>query len=486
MKKLIFSLSLFALTAHAENIGQKLNRVRDLVSQSRAHGLQAGWYFNSQTELKIQDMLSSGREAELNQLLNSISERIAKDLYRGRVTPDQVKLKARIDVKSFPYTAQVSQFSADQISSAQLINTVQPRNSIYQKAVGLLRRLETLKQNGQWTVKPAGLQIAKVDATSKNTALIKYLRSKLNDFGYVNDFSKTIFDEELKQVVRSFQADHNLSADGVVGAISWSFLERSLDQLISQAILNIDRVRWLPDDITANYVFVNLAQQRLQLIENSVKTMDFITINGRLDRQTPMLVDRLKSIVLNPTWTVPFSIFVKDKIPLLRADPNYLVKNHMKLIDDLTDKEVDPATVDWSKNPDQLNYTIVQSPGPWNALGLIKFPLGNPYAIYLHDTNDRSLFQKDLRLLSSGCVRLSQPFEFAEKVLGRPEMTAQVLKEQSEYLPQAAETPTNLSRKTSLPVYLFYQTVLAEDDGRIISLNDHYEIDKAVYPLLSK
>lgn len=83
-------------------------------------------------------------------------------------------------------------------------------------------------------------------------------------------------------------------------------------------------------------------------------------------------------------------------------------------------------------------------------------------------------------------MRLSQPFEFAEKVLGRPEMTAQVLKEQSELLPEAAANPTNLSRKTSLPVYLFYQTVLAEDDGRIISLNDHYEIDKAVYPLLSK
>ena len=418
---------------------------------------------------------------------NMAADKIAKDLYLGRVTPDKMKPKVRIDVKSFPHSAVVQKYISGQMRADEFVNTVKAKNLVYQKAVGLLNQLQNCKLTGVWTKKPASLTLDKLEINSKNSSLVKYLRLKLNDFGYKNDLSTVVFDEDLKSLVILFQKDHNLSADGVIGKVSWSFLERSLEQLISQAQLNVDRSRWLPDDLGANYIFVNLTQQRLQLTQDNVKTMDFITINGRLDRQTPLLVDQLRNVILNPTWTVPFSIFMKDKLPELRKDPGYIAKNHMKIFDDVTGKEVDPYQIDWTKNANELDqYTIVQSPGPWNALGFVKFTLGNPYAIYLHDTNDRTLFSKDLRLLSSGCVRVSQPYELAEKLLGHPQWSVETIKQFTELAPTVAEKDTWLKPKIRMPVYLFYLTIFSEDDQRIISLNDHYEIDQLHYSLFSK
>jgi murein L,D-transpeptidase YcbB/YkuD len=486
MKKLLISLLLFVSVAYGQNTNEKLARIRNLVTEAESQGLQKNWYLSQTTEDQINQMQASGQLTSLDALLNSIADRLAKDLYLGRVTPDKVTTVAKIEVKKFPYSAVVNQFLNTEISSSQLLTQIQPKNSLYLKSKNILNHLLAVKALGDWTLKPAGLSVVRAQLNVNNPRLVQYLRLKLNDFGYANDTSQTIFNEELKSIVQLFQADHNLEADGVVGAISWSFLERSLDQLIMQARLNIDRMRWLPDDITANYIFVNLAQQRLQLFENSVKTMDFKTINGRTERATPMLVDRLKSVVLNPTWTVPNSLLRRDKAPILQNDPSYLARNHMVLKDNLTDAEVDPSTVDWTEAGVEYKYTIVQSPGPWNALGFIKFPLSNPYAIYLHDTNERHLFQNDLRLRSSGCVRLSEPFELAEKVLNDPKWTVESMRNFTEFSAVQAVNSTYLNRKTSLPVYLFYQTIFSEDDGRIITLNDHYGIDELTYSLIAK
>lgn len=457
-------LLLISASSYAQYSNPQLNELSGLLQKE---GLNPQWYSTLDAKTAV--------------------DKIAKDLYLGRVTPDKMKPKVRIDVKAFPHAAVVQKYVTGQIRADEFVNAVKAKNSVYQKSVRLLNDLQTRKQTGNWTTKPAQLTLDKVELNSKNAKLVKYLRSKLNDLGYRNDITSVVFDNELKSIVMLFQKDHNLAADGVVGKISWSFLDRSLEQLISQAQLNVDRSRWLPDDLGPTHIFVNLTQQRLQLVQNQVKTMDFITINGRVDRQTPLLVDQLRNVILNPTWTVPFSIFMKDKLPELRKDPGYIAKNHMKVIDDLTGKEVDPYSIDWTKNANDLDqYTIVQSPGPWNALGFVKFTLGNPYAIYLHDTSDRGLFVKDLRLLSSGCVRVPYPFELAEKLLDNPQWNIEAIKQFTEFSPTIAEKDTWLKPKIRMPVYLFYLTVFADDDGRIISLNDHYSIDQLQYSLFSK
>ena len=395
--------------------------------------------------------------------------------------------KAKIAEKKFIHTVAVDQFLNEQISTEQLVSAVTPKHRSYSEALSAYQRLVTIQSQMLWTAKPAGLKIVKAQENLPNPALVQYLRLKLNDFGYQNNLTNPIFDYELNTVVRQFQQDHNLKTDGIVGNVSWSFLERSIEQLITQAVINLDRTRWLPDDLSSQYIIVNLAQQRLQFFQNHQMTMDFATINGRLDRQTPMLVDQIKYVVLNPTWTVPVSIFMKDKLPELRKDPGYIATHNMRIVDDVTGTTIDPYTVDWNQDASRYNrYTIIQSPGPWNALGFIKFPLTNPYAIYLHDTNDRGLFVKDLRLLSSGCVRVPYPFELAEKLLDNPQWNIDAIKQFTELSPTIAEKDTWLKPKIRMPIYLFYLTVFADDDGRIISLNDHYSIDQLQYSLFSK
>ncbi|MEQ1723920.1 MAG: L,D-transpeptidase family protein, partial [Pseudobdellovibrio sp.] len=305
---------------------------------------------------------------------------------------------------------------------------------------------------------------------------------RLANLGYENDITNPTFDIELAALVMSYQTDHKLESDGVVGSNSWLYLNRDITQLITQAIINLDRTRWLPDQLESERIFVNLAEQNFKFFKNNIAVMDFKTINGRLDRQTPMMIDMIKNVVLNPTWTVPFSIFVKDKLPLIKEDPRVISRLNMKLIDDLTGQEVDPLTIDWSLiDATNLRYTLVQKPGPWNALGFIKFPLQNPYAIYLHDTDSRQLFDKDERLISSGCVRLQQPFEVAESLLDNPKWTVETLKQATELNTVQATDQTWLKTKRNIPVYLFYLTQFIKNDSKIVILNDSYGIDLLMY-----
>lgn len=192
-------------------------------------------------------------------------------------------------------------------------------------------------------------------------------------------------------------------------------------------------------------------------------------------------MDSVSSVVLNPTWTVPFSIFVKDKLPEIRKDIRFLDRLHMKVIDDVTGKQVDPSTIDWNgQTAENLKYTLVQSPGPGMPWVFIKFPLQNPYAIYLHDTDSRQLFGENLRLYSSGCVRLEKPFELAESLLNLPQWTAQDLQAATENLAFPAEKSTWLKIARPVPVYLIYQT-LQIIEGRIVSLPDYYRLDEAAF-----
>ncbi len=159
----------------------------------------------------------------------------------------------------------------------------------------------------------------------------------------------------------------------------------------------------------------------------------------------------------------------------------------MQVYDDLTNLEVDPLLVDWSKvSVNYSPYTVVQRPGKNNALGFVKFPLlKNPWAIYLHDTDSRGLFENPTRLLSSGCVRLEKPFEFAEAIMNSVQWNAEKLRNASEYLLPEATTPTRINLGRTLPVYLFYLTTVVGADDEIILLKDTYGIDNNMYEILS-
>jgi murein L,D-transpeptidase YcbB/YkuD len=196
-------------------------------------------------------------------------------------------------------------------------------------------------------------------------------------------------------------------------------------------------------------------------------------IVGRYSRQTPLLQTSINSIVLNPSWGVPVSIFVKDKIKRAINDPTYLDTRNYIIIDS-DGQQVSSNSVDWQElSLTYFPYRIIQLPGSHNALGSIKFNMNNKESIYLHSTPNTELFQKTSRAFSSGCIRLSDPFSLAAWAFqGNEKYTNKW------FLKKIKEGETRgIPLKKPIPVYMTYITVWVDDTGHP-KWSDPYELDK--------
>jgi murein L,D-transpeptidase YcbB/YkuD len=187
-------------------------------------------------------------------------------------------------------------------------------------------------------------------------------------------------------------------------------------------------------------------------------------------------------VVLNPTWTIPPGILVKDKLPVIKRDPGYLKRNNIRVIDS-AGREVDPHSVDWSRySGGRLPpYQLRQDPGDDNALGLVKIMFPNPYLVYLHDTPSKSLFDKDERTFSSGCIRVQKAFELAELVLNDPERWNRAALDAA--VATKKTQTVNLARP--VPVLILYWTAQPRADGQVIFRNDVYGRDAATLAALN-
>ena len=219
----------------------------------------------------------------------------------------------------------------------------------------------------------------------------------------------------LVDAVRNFQARHGLGPDGIVGAATLAELNVPVAVRVEQIRANLERVRWVLYDPESEFLVVNIAGFRLYLLRRGDVVWRTRVQVGRPYRQTPIFKAEMTYLVVNPTWTVPPGILRNDIVPAVRRDPDYLASRNIELFDQ-NDMLVDPATVDWSRRG--FPYRFVQRPGEDNALGRIKFMFPNQHAVYLHDTPSRDLFDRDSRAFSSGCIRVENPFELAEQLLG--------------------------------------------------------------------
>lgn len=502
MKKLLLPTLFFSLisTAQAQNIlnipgdianDRKVNQLILAVEAAYEQGSLPSWYLSQSHQNEIRTLIQSGKTTELDQYINSKLLTLAKDLNTGRIAPDKIS-EARIVAKQFQQANLVNDYISDKITASQLVESVVPQNYIYSTALSTLKKLRSMKEQGLLAAKPAQLALVTVKEKAKAPQSVSFLRSRLNDLGYLNNTSNMQFDSELDLLVKAFQRDHNLKEDGIVGKDSWPLLQRSVDELITQATLSLERTRWNPDKNNGEFIYVNFNNQQLEYYKNNIIDLTSKVIIGRIQngakeaRKTPLLVDYVKNMVLNTKWTVPVSIFTIDKLPLLRANPGYVAANNMYVEDNATGKQVDPFSVDWKLDAKTLlkKYSLVQMPGPKNALGRMKFFLSNKISIYLHDTNERNLFSQSLRLISSGCVRVEKPFDLAARVLEGTKWTKEEILNFTEYAPVQATDETWIKMAKNVPVYFMSMTVIQNAEGRIVSFNDHYGVDSEMYPKL--
>ena len=239
--------------------------------------------------------------------------------------------------------------------------------------------------------------------------------------------------------------------------------------------VNLDRRRDRRSEPAGAYLRVNIPSQKLEYIRDGRTVAQMKVIVGRPDRPTPLVGGQIDTVVFNPAWNVPRSIAIRDKLPKIRANPDYLADNGylLKAGWSADAAVVDPAGVDWSQiNAANFDFALQQQPGPGNALGQVKFLFPNEHSVYLHDTANPELFARERRLFSSGCVRLERPMELARLLL-REEGWDQ---ERLGVVERArAEEWVRLSRP--VPVVFEYRTAWIDDAGQLQITEDVYGRD---------
>jgi murein L,D-transpeptidase YcbB/YkuD len=238
---------------------------------------------------------------------------------------------------------------------------------------------------------------------------------------------------------------------------------------VAQIELNLERWRWLPEQLGDHYILVNVPTFQLQAIEHGKVTLAMRVVAGKADETpTPIFSDEMTEVVLSPYWNVPTSILRKETIPAILRDPGYLDRNELEVVQ--AGHVVPASSVDWS-DPD-LRVQVRQRPGAKNSLGLVKFVFPNHFNVYLHDTPAKTLFEKIERDFSHGCVRVEQPLDLARYVLrDQPEWTDEKIQAAMQ-----AGTERAVKLKEPIPVYLTYFTAW-EENGDIQVGTDVYGYD---------
>ena len=288
------------------------------------------------------------------------------------------------------------------------------------------------------------------------------------------------FDEDLKTAVISFQKNHGLYADGIVGSLTQKFLNMSANEKIEQIRINLERMRFLPRDLGEKYLIVNIPEFKLKLIEDHTVKLSMNVVVGESKHPTPIFSDNMSYIVLNQKWNITDSITKKEIIPKLIKDPNYLASKGIDIYsswhpesEKMNTQDIIDAFIleDLDSMP---NFRLTQSPSSENPLGRMKFIFPNKHAVYMHDTPAKSLFSNARRAYSHGCIRLSKPQELLN-IIASEDKSLDLGKIDS-ILKETNEKSIGLSKK--IPVHLVYLTSWVDEEGQLQFREDVYNYDK--------
>ncbi len=304
---------------------------------------------------------------------------------------------------------------------------------------------------------------------------VKNKLSQLGDYSS-NDLSNPLFDETLALAISDFQIRHGLDADGVLGKKTVREINKSSRYRTKQLEINLQRAKQISDLGESRYILVNVPEYKLYVIENGKTIYQTRVVVGKKKHKTPVLTSQISELVLNPYWNIPTSITKNEIIPKVQEDPEYLFNNGMKIISRINNKNtfIDPSFVDWeSVDPENAPIRIRQDPGKKNALGRVKFMFPNNYSVYLHDTPSRSLFARNYRAYSHGCVRVENPLEFAKVLISNTEDWTD---EKFDYFAKRSKTKVvRLDRP--IPIHITYMTAWADEQGIINFRPDIYKRD---------
>ena len=316
-------------------------------------------------------------------------------------------------------------------------------------------------------------------------SLLRYRLLVSGDLEEKNNPVSDLFDAHLEKAVKRFQKRHGLRIDGLVGPNTLKALNVTVLERINQIMANMERLRWIPNDIGMRHVLVNIADFKLDIIDKKDKVLSMRAVVGRKSRGTPVFKSRITHIELNPYWNIPPKIASEDILPKILKDDDYLTKEKIRVYAGWGKNapEIDPKHVPWSSiRPEYFPYKLRQDPGSKNAMGRMKFFFPNKFDVYLHDTPARGLFNEIKRDFSSGCIRIEKPIELASYLLnGNHEWTRdKILELIDEGSHRIIWIPNPID------IYMLYLTAWTDEEGILNFRDDIYGRDVALLEALQQ
>jgi murein L,D-transpeptidase YcbB/YkuD len=332
-----------------------------------------------------------------------------------------------------------------------------------------IARYEQIVGSGGWPTVPA-LERARLGA--RNPAVVA-LRARLKLAGDLDPSAveNDVYDSYVEAAVRRFQARHGISPDGRVGSLTIKALNIPAEQRLNQLKINLARLRAFDTKQANRFVVCNIPAAQLEAIQDGVVQSRHIAVVGKPDRPSPEINSRIVEINFNPYWTVPVSIVRKDLIPKMQAEPDYLDRYRIRILDQ-KNNELTPAQVNWFSE-EAVNYKFKQDPGDHNSLGTIRINFPSTHGVYMHDTPYKNLFGEDIRFDSSGCMRIQNVRDLVNWLLSETNGWSRL--EIDEVIKSGERIDAKL--KPPVPLHWIYVTAWATGDGVAQFRDDIYNRD---------
>ncbi|MGH7477900.1 MAG: L,D-transpeptidase family protein [Longimicrobiales bacterium] len=410
--------------------------------------------------VELSDSLEVVHRADLDIALTEGFNRYATDLARGTIDPRAEDLDWRIPHERAHEQNLLRRMVrlVRPVPPAEAIALVRPAVPHYTRFMRALEAYRAVQANGGWPQVPEP-----DDALSEgdSSAVIVRLRERLvrgadsveATLARRGAARPAVYDADLARAVERFQDRHAIEPDGTLGPATLRELNHTVEERIAELRLNLDRWRWLPQQLGERFVLVNVAGFELEVIEDGRTIEAMNVVVGQQNWRTPIFADTMEFLIVNPYWNVPASILKDEILPALARDPAYLARNDMERT---------------------ANGGVRQRPGPKNALGKYKFMFPNADNIYLHDTPAGHLFSRTRRDFSHGCIRVERPEDLARLV-----MRLGTRRDPDDLARLAATTREQWVRLDNpIPIYILYFTAWVKDDGAVRFHHDIYGRDE--------